>query len=365
MAPLRHSRDGAGHVSGSSHSKRSVHGAGGSSNHSASSNHKQSHRSKGSNSGQHHDLSTSTASHPPELPRRGSSTSSSSSGSVWSKPLGQHVEAFFSRKSGGNQNNKSLDGSSQLNGAAGGKKDQSSSNSAASTTVNLIKRFTNMKRSKSPVNTSSTTYSMDNPVFEDCATSTSNGSNATIISAASKRNTIHLSHPVHVRSGSCPSQLLQSLPIDINLANSSMHATKKSVDTSNSSNSYMFGSQRVKGHKERPTLHGCVFCFLFSKYSQNSINNFSFHRMRNNLENNRLRGIPDAASGGVGITTSIQQQSQNTTGFSKQIINQNIHRKSASLDAATISSQIGNTSMAGSGSTAIANKNKTYAYNER
>lgn len=274
MAALRHSRDGAGHVSGSSHSKRSVHGAGGSSNHTTSSNHKQSHRSKGSSSGQHHELSTSTASHPPELPRRGSSTSSSSSGSVWSKPLGQHVEAFFSRKSGGNQNNKSLDcskdsqnASSQLNGAAGGKKDQHhSSNSAASTTVNLIKRFTNMKRSKSPVNTSSTTYSMDNPVFEDCGTTTSNGSNATILSAASKRNTIHLSHPVHVRSGSCPSQLLQSLPIDINLANSSMHATKKSVDPSNSSNSYMFGSQRVKGHKERPTLHGCVFCFLFPKY---------------------------------------------------------------------------------------------------
>lgn len=34
---------------------------------------------------------------PPELPPR-SSGSSSSSSSVWSKPIGQHVEAFFGRK---------------------------------------------------------------------------------------------------------------------------------------------------------------------------------------------------------------------------------------------------------------------------
>lgn len=269
VAPLRHSRDGnSSNAGGSSHSKRSVHGAGGSSHHSVSI---KSHRSKGSNG--HHNESASSA-HPPELPPRssGSSTTSSSScGSVWSKPLGHHVEAFFSRKSNGNQNNKSSDSGKdtqtaiQSNGAAGGKKDQCSSNSAASTTVNLIKRLTNMKRSKSPVNNSSATYSMDNPVFEDIVTTTSNGSNATIISAASKRNTIHLSHPVHVRSGSCPSQLLQSLPIDLNLGNSSMHATKKTVDTSNSSNSYMFGSQRVKGHKERPTLHGFVHIWKFMR----------------------------------------------------------------------------------------------------
>lgn len=43
-------------------------------------------------------LSKSGHSNPPELPPRSSgSSSSSSSSSVWSKPIGQHVEALFGR----------------------------------------------------------------------------------------------------------------------------------------------------------------------------------------------------------------------------------------------------------------------------
>lgn len=193
---------------------------------------------------------------PPELPPRSGVSGLATSASVWSKPLGQHVEALFGRKSSNGGHSATtqckIDNNSnnQTNGMS--KKDSNAS-SSSSTTVNLIKRFANMKRSKSPVNSAAPTYSMDNPVFEDIA-----GAIAPSALPANKRNTIHLSHPVHVRSGSCPSQLLQSLPIDINLATSSngvTNSTNKKSDASGNP-SYMFGSQRIKGHKERPTLLG-------------------------------------------------------------------------------------------------------------
>lgn len=101
---------------------------------------------------------------------------------------------------------------------------------------------------------------MDNPVFEDNtigstdATNTQQQTNSCAATgvtasaaAAAKRNTIHLSHPQHVRSGSCPSQLLQSLPVDINLS--------LSAGTSGALNKAdMFGSHRVRPHKERAAL---------------------------------------------------------------------------------------------------------------
>lgn len=256
VAPLRHSRDGgSGHTATSS--KRSASGHSNGAGSSSSSSQRQSHRSRTANSS-HHIEATSSLNPPPELPpRSGGSSMAVASNSVWSKPLGHHVEALFGRKSSSNQASKltnARDAATAQNGAGSSKREQSSPSTAASTTVSLIKRFTNMKRSKSPVN--APTYSMDNPVFEDIpATTPSNGTNGTtVMSVASKRNTIHLSHPVHVRSGSCPSQLLQSLPIDVNL---SSHAIKKTGDASLNS-AYMFGSQRVKGHKERPTLHRFV-----------------------------------------------------------------------------------------------------------
>lgn len=87
---------------------------------------------------------------------------------------------------------------------------------------------------------------MDNPVFEDNTIGYTEPSNIT--STASKRNTIHLSHPQHVRSGSCPSQLLQSLPVDINLGlNAGTSGILNKAD--------MFGSHRIKSHKERAALH--------------------------------------------------------------------------------------------------------------
>lgn len=195
-------------------------------------------------SGASHKNGTSSVTTLPELPPRTCETTTSSS-SVWSKPIGQHVEAFFSRKSSQQPSSSSTSTSrSEANkevSQSNGKKEQNLSSAiTSSATVNLIKRFTNMKRSKSPThNQSAPSYSMDNPVFED---------NIGTVEAAgsSKRNTIHLSHPVHVRSGSCPSQLLTSLPVEISMGSSSGAQTKAE----------MFGSHRIKGHKERPALHG-------------------------------------------------------------------------------------------------------------
>ncbi|KAF9422090.1 hypothetical protein HW555_002111 [Spodoptera exigua] len=69
--------------------------------------------------------------------------------------------------------------------------------SSISTGVSLMKRLAAMKKCKSPPPAG---YSMDNPVFED-------GPGTSLM-----LNTNSQHHPVHVRSGSCPSQLLRALP---------------------------------------------------------------------------------------------------------------------------------------------------------
>ncbi|OAD57623.1 SH3 domain-containing RING finger protein 3 [Eufriesea mexicana] len=89
--------------------------------------------------------------------------------------------------------------------------------------VSLMRRLTNIKKSKSPP---PTTYSMDNPVFEDS-------------------NSIN---PVHVRSGSCPSQLLQvGATQELNASNNHHRLCPGSVQ------GHVTSSQRLK-YKERPSL---------------------------------------------------------------------------------------------------------------
>ncbi|PSN37671.1 hypothetical protein C0J52_05611 [Blattella germanica] len=89
-------------------------------------------------------------------------------------------------------------------------------------TKGLMSRFTSMKKSKSPP---PATYSMDNPVFDDGSV------------AASPQ------HPVHVRSGSCPSQLLQVLPLDGSTAHHRLFGSSASS-----------GSQRIKHKDQRPNV---------------------------------------------------------------------------------------------------------------
>lgn len=86
--------------------------------------------------------------------------------------------------------------------------------------VSLMRRLTSMKKSRSPPPT--TSYSIDNPVFED------GGSAATFVPVA------------HARSDSCPSQLLYNIQ---------PHVT---VTTNNPTN-VLGGSQRIK-QKQRSSL---------------------------------------------------------------------------------------------------------------
>ncbi|XP_032673226.1 E3 ubiquitin-protein ligase SH3RF3-like isoform X2 [Odontomachus brunneus] len=89
--------------------------------------------------------------------------------------------------------------------------------------VSLMRRLTIIKRSKSPP---PATYSMDNPVFDD-------------------GNSVN---PMHVRSGSCPSQLLQVAPTqELNASNSQHRLCPGSVQ------GHATSSQRLKC-KERPSL---------------------------------------------------------------------------------------------------------------
>lgn len=72
--------------------------------------HHQQHSASATQQLQHHQQHSTHNSHgaptipPPELPPR--SLTANGGSSVWSKPLGQHVESFFSRKSAGNANSK-------------------------------------------------------------------------------------------------------------------------------------------------------------------------------------------------------------------------------------------------------------------
>ncbi|XP_017879241.1 E3 ubiquitin-protein ligase SH3RF3-like isoform X2 [Ceratina calcarata] len=89
--------------------------------------------------------------------------------------------------------------------------------------VSLMRRLTNIKKSKSPP---PTTYSMDNPVFDD-------------------GNSIN---PVHVRSGSCPSQLLQAgATQELNASNNHHRLCPGTVQ------GHVTSSQRLK-YKERPSI---------------------------------------------------------------------------------------------------------------
>ncbi|XP_047538755.1 E3 ubiquitin-protein ligase SH3RF1 isoform X1 [Vanessa atalanta] len=77
------------------------------------------------------------------------------------------------------------------------KEKSKSEKGSISTGVSLMKRLAAMKKCKSPPPAG---YSMDNPVFED-------GPGTSLMLPAHAHP-----HPVHVRSGSCPSQLLRAPP---------------------------------------------------------------------------------------------------------------------------------------------------------
>lgn len=251
---------------------------------------------------------------PPELPPRNIVPSSSTSQSVWSKPL-NHVDALFSRKSAQTSSNNIIKNEKTTSSASGqtssSKTDPKEKKEQSSAVSLMMRKLTNMKRSKSPTHPPS--YS--NPVFEDSTIT------QTTLNTSSKHN-IHLSHPVHVRSGSCPSQLLQSLPLEFNVT----------TNLEENSIPMLFGSQRVKGHKDRPSLQN----------------------IRNNSEiAGRLKRIQVDSTGAGTSATSHNHGSNHLPSTA-------YHRKSQSLDASTLSSQLG-----GSGGTPSKSKSPHSHIRER
>lgn len=133
----------------------------------------------------------------PALPPRDSTTNAA--GVVWTKQQsqsGNYIDSLFGRKSGSTPSDKN----SPVSAApAGGENIQgtcpTSKEKKDSSAVSLMKRLTNIKRSKSPTNSSggntNPAYSMDNPTFDDSTVAAA----ATIV----KPNLQQIINPVHVR----------------------------------------------------------------------------------------------------------------------------------------------------------------------
>lgn len=221
---------------------------------------------------------------PPELPPRyNNGTPPTASGGGRSKTLGQHVEMLLGRKPTISSADKKDPSNSTASGGGGGA-------TGGSSAVNLMKRLTNnmTKRSKSPTNGASASYSMDNPVFDD----------SFVQPSSSKQTTAALAHgSVHVRSGSCPSQLLQSVPVEY-------HGQASHKIIAEGSHPFGFASQRVKPIKERPSLSS-IKC---NKTAENGATKFEMQHAQ-------------------------QREHGGHSGNA-------CHRKSQSLDAATISAQL-------------------------
>uniref|UniRef100_A0A182KBT3 RING-type E3 ubiquitin transferase n=1 Tax=Anopheles christyi TaxID=43041 RepID=A0A182KBT3_9DIPT len=225
--------------------------------------------------------------------------------------------------------------------AAGGKVKKDSS------AVSLMKRLTNMKRSKSPTGgnggcsggTANPAYTSDSSLFEEMAGAADAAMLASGAGSAqmAKPHFKQIANPVHVRSGSCPSQLLQNLPMDLML-NGITHSSQQQQQQQQQQHPHqqqqphhhqlnhpalagvrgenvpmMYGSQRIKSHKERPSMHGF-------KYGE--------HTVVTAMPKHIAHEAP-ASTSSSHMVAKQQQQSQI------------YHRKSQSLDASAIISQLG------------------------
>lgn len=97
-----------------------------------------------------------------------------------------------------------------------------------STAVNLMKRLNIMKRSKSPI------QGNPNPAFED---------STVVATPAVVTTSPPIKQVAHVRSGSCPSQLLQNVPVDVG-----------GTSTTGCGTLFGFGSQRHRPQKEKVSV---------------------------------------------------------------------------------------------------------------
>ncbi|KAH8401008.1 hypothetical protein KR009_002411 [Drosophila setifemur] len=237
--------------------------------------------------------------HPPDLPPRQQQPTANAvttSCSVWAKP----VEALFSRKSEPKQ---------EISAALA----SGTSSSSTSGAVGLMRRLTHMKtRSKSPG-----------------ASLQPNPKDVIIPNVENGVKPTAKLHPVHVRSGSCPSQLQHSQPLTESLKTTTTVSApsagqqqtflpKQLPSTTNSSVSY--GSQRVKGNKDRPQL----IC------ARQSLDAATFRNMYSNAGSSPPPSAPTVAPA---IYAGGQQQAGGQSQLHANMIIAPSHRKSHSLDA--------------------------------
>lgn len=268
-------------------------------------------------------------SHPPELPPRNitpppsSSSQQGGGGGGWTKHL-TNVDHLFAKKSSKDINHGAQAASPASAAAVKSDKKESSSSSA----VSLMKRLTHIKQSKSP-SQPSTAFSIDNPVFEDTVSQPVSGKPST------SKHSIQVIQPIHVRSGSCPSQLLQNISFDLGLNSSS----------GESGMAFAFGgSKRIKAHgKERPSLQEYEFHNIFFVKCL-MINfvlfTFNFLSMRLNVENvtttssKQKHSVQEVGSGHVLVPKQPGPSGVHQVMTSSSSGGRNpYHRKTQSLDA--------------------------------
>ncbi|KAI8040156.1 E3 ubiquitin-protein ligase SH3RF1 [Drosophila gunungcola] len=239
---------------------------------------------------------------PPDLPPRQQqqpATATTTSCSVWTKP----VEALFSRKSEPKAETTNAPATS----------------SSSSGAVGLMRRLTHMKtRSKSPgASLQQASKDVTSPSVE-----------ATTKPSAKLQ-------PVHVRSGSCPSQLQHSQPLNetstTKAASQPQQFLPKQLPAATNS-SVSYGSQRVKGNKDRPQL----IC------ARQSLDAAAFRSMYSSAASSP----PPVSSAAPAIYAGGQQQALPGGGPQSQLHANMIiapsHRKSHSLDAGHVLSPSSN-----------------------
>lgn len=127
------------------------------------------------------------------------------------------------------------------------------------TGVSLMKRLTSRKKSSPPL---LHPYSIDNPVFEDG-----------YFSAAVKPSLAPPAAPVHVRSGSCPSQLLQIVPTPERAS----EAEREQERVHEKSRHSLGGSQRLRSNKHRPNILPVSNLSIFTHSTTNAPPNTAKH----------------------------------------------------------------------------------------
>lgn len=159
--------------------------------------------------------------------------------------------------------------------------------------INLIKRITNnLKRSKSPPTNNDDNCSSLAGVVTTPNTSHSHVAQPRLLPSSA-----------HGRSGSCPSQLLDLSGFKISPVGAvvNLQGQSRSGQAQPMDHALSFGSQRVRGQKERPTLHSLHRQLGERKGDLTTLSaTTSSHKKANSLDAGRLIS-PVEASGGGGM----------------------------------------------------------------